>query len=410
MAGGPGSYVFGQEEIKEVMDVLNTGFLFRYGKEDDPKFNHKVATFEKEFAAHMGAKYCVATSSGTGSLLCCLAAIGVGPGDEVIVPGYTFIASISSIALSNAIPVLAEINESLTIDPDDIEKKITSKTKAIMPVHMLGNPCDMDRIMEIAKKHNLYVIEDCCQAVGAEYKGKKVGTIGDIAAYSLNVFKTITAGDGGAVVTNDLDLYERAFGFHDQGHKPSRMGVEVGNRSILGMNMRMNELTGAVSLAQIRKLPAILDTLRAKKAILKNELKKVEGLGFRVINDENECATLLTLLLPSKEVADKLGAKIGSKTISHSGWHVYNNMEQVLEMKTACPRSWEMASGGIDASAKYSKHMLPATDDILDRAMNISVGVVDAGLGSAFGININSTEEEIKSVAANLVAVLKEVL
>ncbi|MBP0990193.1 MAG: DegT/DnrJ/EryC1/StrS family aminotransferase [Oscillospiraceae bacterium] len=411
MAGGPGSYVFGEEERKEVMDVLDSGFLFRYGKEDDPKFKHKVATFEKEFAAHMGAKYCVATSSGTGSLLCCLAALGIGAGDEVIVPGYTFIASISTIILSNAIPVLAEINESLTIDPDDIERKITDKTKAIVPVHMLGNPCDMDRIMAIAKKHNLKVIEDCCQAVGAEYKGKKVGTIGDIGAYSLNVFKTITAGDGGAVVTNDYDLYERAFGFHDQGHKPSRMGVEVGNRSFVGMNMRMNELTGAVSLAQLRKLPMILDTLRAKKAMLKKELMKVEGLGFRVINDPHECATLLTILLPSKEIADKLGEKIGSKTISHSGWHVYNNMEQILDQKTAagnCSCPYDCTK--YNKPVKYYKHMLPKTDDILDRAMNISVGVVDAGLGSAFGININSTEAEIKSVAANLVAVLKEVL
>ncbi len=234
MAGGPGSYVLGAEERKEVLDVLDGGNLFRYGTPGVDGFQAKVVTFENEMAERLGHKHVVATSSGTGSLMCCLAALGIGMGDEVIVPGYTFIASIATIAMTNAIPVLAEIDESLTIDPTKIEALITPKTKAIMPVHMLGNPCDMDPIMEIAKKHNLYVIEDCCQAVGAAYHGKRVGTIGDMGAYSLNVFKTITTGDGGFVGTSSDELYERAFGFHDQGHKPCRMGVEVGNRSMVG--------------------------------------------------------------------------------------------------------------------------------------------------------------------------------
>ena len=201
MAGGPGSYVLGAEERKEVLDVLDGGNLFRYGTPGVDGFQAKVVTFENEMAERLGHKHVVATSSGTGSLMCCLAALGIGMGDEVIVPGYTFIASIATIAMMNAIPVLAEIDESLTIDPTKIEALITPKTKAIMPVHMLGNPCDMDPIMEIAKKHNLYVIEDCCQAVGAAYHGKRVGTIGDMGAYSLNVFKTITTGDGGFVGT-----------------------------------------------------------------------------------------------------------------------------------------------------------------------------------------------------------------
>ena len=308
MAGGPGSYVLGAEERKEVLDVLDGGNLFRYGTPGVDGFQAKVVTFENEMAERLGHKHVVATSSGTGSLMCCLAALGIGMGDEVIVPGYTFIASIATIAMMNAIPVLAEIDESLTIDPTKIEALITPKTKAIMPVHMLGNPCDMDPIMEIAKKHNLYVIEDCCQAVGAAYHGKRVGTIGDMGAYSLNVFKTITTGDGGFVGTSSDELYERAFGFHDQGHKPCRMGVEVGNRSMVGMNMRMNELSGAVAVAQGRKLDGILDTLRAKKKELKDQLQGIDGLDFRKINDEKECATLLTLLFDTRELADKFSA------------------------------------------------------------------------------------------------------
>jgi dTDP-4-amino-4,6-dideoxygalactose transaminase len=406
---GPGAFLFGEEERKEVMDVLESGYLSRYGTEDDPRFKRKVVTFEKEFAEFEGVKHCVAVSSGTGALITCLAALGIGPGDEVIVPGYTFIASISAIIYARAIPVLAEIDESLTIDPEDIKKKITSRTKAIMPVHMLGNPCDMDRIMQIAKENNLVVIEDCCQAAGASYKGKKVGTIGAMGAFSLNVFKTITAGDGGMVVTDDDELFERAFGFHDQGHKPLRMGLEVGNRSIIGINLRINEVTGAIALAQTRKLNDILSLLREKKARLKSAIQDIDGLGFRKINDEGECGTLLTLLFKDKQTADKFCEKIGTQTISHSGWHVYNNMEQILDKKTVtdykCPYVCEAYGGDIE----YKAHILPQTDGILERAVNISVGVVDKGLGSGFGINILSTEEEIQETANKIRKIMDEV-
>ncbi|MGI6778554.1 MAG: DegT/DnrJ/EryC1/StrS family aminotransferase [Acetivibrionales bacterium] len=400
---GPGAFLFGEEERKELLEVMESGYLFRYGSENDPDFKRKVATFEKEFAEFEGAKHCVAVSSGTGALMSCLAALGIGPGDEVIVPGYTFIASISSIILSKAVPVLAEIDESLTIDPEDIVKKITDKTKAIMPVHMLGNPCNMDAIMKIAKEYGLYVIEDCCQAAGASYKGKKVGIIGDIGAFSLNFFKTITAGDGGMVVTSDDDLYERAFGFHDQGHKPNRTGVEVGNRSIIGMNMRMNELTGAVALVQTRKLNKIISCLREKKMKLKSQINLVPGASFRIINDEQgECATLLTLLFKDKAMADTFGEKIGSTTISHSGWHVYNNMEQILNKKTVTSYKCPYICEAYGREIEYRMHMLPKTDEILERAINISIGVVDKGLGAGFGININSSDDEIGTVADNI--------
>jgi dTDP-4-amino-4,6-dideoxygalactose transaminase len=393
----------GEEEKKELLDVIESGGLFRYGVPGIDGFQHKVASFEQEMAAIIGVKHTVATSSGTGSLLCCLAALGIGAGDEVIVPGYTFIASISSIILSNAIPVLAEVDNSLTIDPNKIEELITERTKAIMPVHMLGNPCDMDAVMAVAKKHKLFVIEDCCQAFGASYKGRRLGTFGDIAAFSLNVFKTITAGDGGAVATNDDMLYERAFGFHDQGHKPSRMGVEVGNRSIVGMNLRMNELTGAVSLAQIRKLDPILNKLREKKAKLKELLGDLPGVEYRKVNDkEGECATLLTLLFDTKDHAEKFCDAVGSKPLAYSGWHVYNNMEQILNKVTGAKANCPYDCPRYPCQREYKKHMLPQTDDILERAANISIGVVDKGLGSPFGININSSDEEIKSVAEKI--------
>ena len=405
---GPGAYLIGKEELKEVLEVMESGYLFRYGDENNPNFKRKVATFEKEFGDLIGVKHCIAVNSGTGALLVSLASLGIGPGDEVIVPGYTFISSISSIIYSRAIPILAEIDESLTIDPEEIRKKITKSTKAIMPVHMLGNPCNMDAIMNIAKEYNIYVIEDCAQATGASYKGKKLGSVGDINIFSLNFFKLITAGDGGMVTTNDDSLYERAFGFHDQGHKPKRLGAEIGNRSIIGLNFRMNELTGAVALAQSRKLNKIISILREKKRKLKEAIGEFPGVKYRKINDEGECATLLTLIFDDKEFAAKFAERIGTQTLSHSGWHVYNNMEQLIGKKMPttfnCPFTCERYKGNVE----YKINMLPQTDDILNRAINISVGVVDKGIGAPFGININSTDKEISEVAEKINKAMKE--
>src|SRR5208283_3936892 len=210
----------------------------------------------------------------------------------------------SSLIIARAVPVLAEIDESLTLDPADVEKKITPRTKAIMAVHMLGNPCDIDALSAIASKHKLILIEDAAQAFGGSYKGRKLGTIGKIGTYSFNIFKTINAGDGGMVVTDDDELYFRAFGYHDQGHFPSRSGVEVGNRSIVGQNYRMNEITGAVLIAQFRRLDDIIGRLREIKGRFKTPLAGIKGLSFRRLHDPaGECNTLLTVLLPRADAA-----------------------------------------------------------------------------------------------------------
>ncbi|MEI6157992.1 MAG: DegT/DnrJ/EryC1/StrS family aminotransferase, partial [Atribacterota bacterium] len=260
------------------------------------------------------------------------------------------------------------------------------------------------------REHKLFVIEDCAQSAGGSFQGKRLGNIGDLGEFSLNIFKTITAGDGGIVVTNDYNLYERAFGFHDQGHKPLRTGVEVGKRSMVGMDFRMNELTGAVALAQNRKIDWILSLLREKKKKLKEAISGIPGIGFRTINDEKgECATLLTLLFPDEKTASAFGEKAGTKTLSHSGWHVYNNMEQILQKKTATlyPCPYDCPAYGKEI--EYYAHMLPKTDKILDRAINISVGVVDKGLGSSFGVNIQSPDEEIEAVAKKITTIMKEI-
>ncbi|HLP71951.1 MAG TPA: DegT/DnrJ/EryC1/StrS family aminotransferase [Bacteroidales bacterium] len=388
---GPGSYWFGNEEIESAMEVLKTGYLFRYGSESDSNFLHKVSDLEKELAKYSGARFALATSSGTSSLLASVVALGLKPGDEIIVPAYTFVASYSSVIFPGIIPVLSEIDESLTLDANDIERRITPRTKAIMPVHMLGNMCDMDRIMAVSKKHGLLVLEDCCQSAGASYKGKKAGTIGNIGAFSLNIFKTINSGDGGFVVTNDEKLYETAFGVHDQGHKPNRFGVEVGTRNVLGLNFRMNELTAAVALAQLKKLDKITSTLREKRAKFRSMISEARGFRFRTLNDpDNDCGTLCTVIFDTKEQARKVSKALGSKTIDQSGWHVYFNMEHVMNYLKK-------------AGQPHTKGSYPKTDDILSRAMNISVGVVDGGLGAGWGININSTDAEIEAAAKQFV-------
>ncbi|MBN1838064.1 MAG: DegT/DnrJ/EryC1/StrS family aminotransferase, partial [Spirochaetales bacterium] len=337
---GPGYYWMGREEEEEIVELIRARYLFRYGDEKDPAFKHRVKSLEEEVAGKFGVRYALALSSGTAALITAMAAAGIGPGDEVIVPGYTFIASMSSVIFCNAVPVLAEVDESLTLDPADVERRITKHTRAILPVHMIGNPCDLDSLKAIADRHKLLLIEDTAQAFGGTYKGRRLGTVGLIGTYSFNIFKTINAGDGGMVVTDDEELYKRAFGYHDQGHLPLRTGVEVGNRSVIGQNFRMTELTAAVLLAQFRKLGAIIERLRALKARFKGQISDLPGLSFRRLNDPaGECGTILTVFLPDKKSADAVAKTLGTLTVAHSGWHVYNNMENILNMNTINPKN-----------------------------------------------------------------------
>ena len=396
---GPGAYLIGDEEKKALMEVIETGYLFRYGDKSDPKFLAKVWRLEQEVSKYLGIPYTVAVNSGTMALWIALGAIGIGPGDEVIVPGYTFIASMTSIIYARAVPVLTEIDRSLTLDPEDVKKKITPRTKAIMLVHMLGNPGRVDEIKEIARSNGISLIEDCAQAFGVKYKGKYVGHFGDFGTYSFNVFKTITAGDGGMVATNSRKLYERAFAIHDQGHLPLRQGVERGSRTVIGLDCRMTELSAAVLLAQLKKADMMKKLLKEKKKRFKEGIKDIKGLSFRDLPDpEGELGTLLTVFLPDEKTARKVGDALGCGVVADSGWHVYNNMEHVLGQmvvdSTGCPFTcpYYREKGG---SMEYSRGMLPRTDALISRAINISIGVFEAGLGSGFGINITSDDREI---------------
>jgi dTDP-4-amino-4,6-dideoxygalactose transaminase len=384
---GPGAYWIGDEEKREVLEVFESGYLSRYGDPADPRFKGKVIAFEREFAAYTGSRFCQATSSGTSTLLIALRALGVGPGDEVIVPTYTFVASYGAPIFLGAVPVLAEIDESLCIDPADLERRITSRTRAIMPVHIIGNPCDMQAIMDIADRRGLPVVEDCCQACGASYRGTKVGRFGRLGGFSLNIFKTITAGDGGMLITDDEELFNRAFSLQDQGYRKKGGRLEIAPPSVLGLNFRINELTGAVALAQLRKIDRLLATLRATKRRFKELIAGIPGVSFRRLNDpEGECASLLTVLFDRAETAARVSQALGTITVDQSGWHVYSNMDQINRHLA-------------DLGRPHGLGAYPRSDDLLRRAINLSVGVVDAGLGSAFGVHVDATDEEIQQAA-----------
>jgi dTDP-4-amino-4,6-dideoxygalactose transaminase len=402
--------VIGEEEKKEILEVLEAGYLFRYGSAENPAFKAKVYNLEQEVAKLVGVPYAVAVNSGTSALLVAMCGLGVGPGDEVIVPGYTYVASMAAIIWARAVPILAEVDRTLNLDPADVRRKITPRTKAIMAVHMLGNPARLDELKAIASEHKLYLIEDCAQAFGASYKGRIVGSFGEAGAFSFNANKTITAGDGGMVVTRDENLYRRFFGIHDQGHVPLRMGLELGRRPFVGMDFRLTELQAAVLLAQLRKLDKMLAHLRANKKRFKTALADLPGLEFREITSpEGECATLLTVFFPSAQMASQVAKELGTKVMADSGWHVYANMEQVLEKRTVtaegCPFSCPHYKG---PEPKYWKGMLPQTDALLARAINISIGVSDAGLGSGFGVTMRDGFDAVDARAAEFCRVARK--
>lgn len=385
---GPGRELIGEEEIAEVVEVLRSGHVSRYGP-NDQSFPARVRLFEEEVCRLSGARYAVACNAGTSAILMALAGLGVGPGDDVIVPGFTFVASISAIIYSRARPVLAEIDGTFDLDPADVEARITPRTKAILAVHMLGAPARIAELRAVADRHGVPLVEDCAQAFGATIGGRWAGTFGQAGIFSFNEYKTITCGDGGMLITDDEELYRRAFAFHDQGHSPFRKGVEVGARPLLGLNFRMTEVEGAVLVAQLRKLDMIRARLRASRDAAQAILATVPGLAFRELPDpDGDLGTHLVVIFPTAEIAKAVTKEIGSITLDASGWHVYSLMEHLLARRTitqkGCPFDCTCTD---DRAATYTPGMLPATDALLARSMSFSIGVQDPNL-APFGATI----------------------
>lgn len=398
---GPGFDLIGEQEIEQVLDVLRGGWLYRYGQDDNPNFRAKVWEFEKLMAEHTHVKHAVAVNSGSTALWLALLALGIGPGDEVIVPGFTFIASISAIIYAQAVPILAEIDRTFNLDPADVEKKITPRTKAIMAVHLMGNPARMTELKALADQHALLLIEDCAQAFGASYHGLPVGSIGNIGAFSFNYAKILTAGEGGVITTDNDDLYKRAFALHDQGHAPLRKGREVGARPFFGLDFRMTELQGAVLLAQFARLNEIRACLHYHRELFQSLIEDMPGLEFRELPDaDGEAATVLTVLFPTAEIAQQVAAELNGKLLAQSGWHVYSNMEPLLEKRVPVERGYPFHHPDAELHpVEYYQGMLPQTDDLLSRAFNIGIGMTDKSLAT-WGVTVRSSEEDVRAQAA----------
>lgn len=361
----------GQEEIDAVARVINSKQLFRVNNGAQEADN-----FEKELREKIGVDYAVLMAGGTGALISALVGLGVGPGDEVIVPAYTFMATASAVLAAGAIPVLADINETMTIDPASVEEKITDKTKGIIPVHICGFPSNMDALKEIAAKHNLFILEDACQADGGSYKGKRLGSIGDAGAFSFNYFKVISAGEGGAVVTNNRKVYERALIYHDGGAAFRPYSGDLQEPVFMGTQLRVSEITGAIMREQLKRLDGILTDLRAVKAKMMNALKDVAR--FIPSNDiEGDCGTTLGFNFDSEELARKFAAEVSGTWIPFdSGKHVYINWDPVLAKRGGhcdAVNPYKMAENAQLNKEGANKDACPKSLDILKRTVYISL-------------------------------------
>jgi len=374
-----GPQFYGQEERDQLMEVVDTGCPFRwYGPGNQQPA--KVATFEKEFAAAMQSKYCLAVTSGTAALQTAMAALEVGPGDEVILPAWTWHSCYSAVVLAGALPVFAEIDESFNIDPADIESKITPQTKAIIAVHLQGNPAEMDSILAIARKHKLKVLEDCAQSVGGSYKGKPLGSMGDIAIYSLQLNKTITAGEGGAVVTNDPVLFERAGRFHDVGSLRGLHQAMVGKAQLqpfVGCNFRMSEFTGGVLLAQTRKLARIVAGTRAAAARIYQGLADLPGIYFRQRPDPaGEIGVGVFVRFKSKDQRDRYVSALRREGVAAGGpsGSVVLPIQEYIENKRTVHPAWPTFNSERGRSIRYGAACCPRTIQILEQFGGVAVG------------------------------------
>jgi 8-amino-3,8-dideoxy-alpha-D-manno-octulosonate transaminase len=357
-------YQIGQPEIDALAETIKRFQIFRYFPDS------QTQQLEKTWAAMTGTKHCLATNSGTSSLICGLAALGIGPGDEVIIPGYTFIATAAAVLAVGAIPILAEIDETLTLDALDVEAKISPYTKAIIPVHIQGFPCDLTALLAVAKRHQLAVLEDACQANGGSFQGQRLGSYGDAGAFSFNFYKIIGAGEGGALVTSTASLHAAASIQHDCG---SSFFADAKHTTpqFMGWNFRLSELLGAVMVVQVARLDGILAALRAEKSFVQREL--AGSVEFAPSHDAaGDCGTTLALRFPTVEtctnaIAAATAAGVpGIHAPINTDRHVYVNWQAVLEQRGAHHperNPYRFAKRPII----YSKDMLPRTLDLLAR-------------------------------------------
>lgn len=389
-SGVLGPSVIDEREIKAVNDVLRSGNLFRFVE------NSNVAAFEKEATELLGVNYALMVNSGTSALICALTGLGIGPGDEVILPAYTFIATAAAIVAVGAVPVIAEIDNSLGMDPSDAVQKITPYTKAILPVHMQGVPCNLDNLISLARQHNLKVVEDCCQCIGGRYKGAYTGTFGDAGAWSLNYYKIISCGEGGLVFTNDYDVYERTAFASDPAMPMWMSDKEWQNPPFSRQCYRPSEVMGAIARIQLSKIGDILShTRRMKKAFLA-ELDAPKGYTQQYVDDPHgECGISAAIIIEDSELVPKYAEALKAEgvsagTVYNEGFpdrHIYRYWNSILSKHSPHASKYPWKDPRYKGNVEYSPDMCPQTLSILSRTLR-------------FGFNVNMHDSHARLIAA----------
>ncbi|MBC7569489.1 MAG: DegT/DnrJ/EryC1/StrS family aminotransferase [Spirosoma sp.] len=383
---------FGDAERTEINDVLDTGILFRYNHDEQRNGIFKAREFEAEVAKLVGANYAHAVSSGSTAALCAMIAAGVGAGDEVIVPPFTYVATVEAVLMAGALPVFADIDETLCLSAEGIRKAITPRTKGVCLVHMCGQMADMDGIMAVINEHNLILVEDAGQAMGASYKGVSTGLWGKTGAYSFDFFKIATAGEGGVMVTNDEQAYRYADSYSDHGHDHigSNRGME--KHPILGFNYRISELHAAVGLVQTRRVPAIVERNNVLKKRLMNSLGEILGLSFAHLPDpDGDSATFLNLLLPDTDAAQRTVAELNAAGVGGFNYwftnmyHFINQWDHIKYLHTASALPIEKFGVPQD----YSNLDIPHAQDVIGRLIS-------------FGIRATWSDDEADALASNI--------
>jgi len=392
----PGFEIFGEEEKRQVQDVLETGVLFRYGFDKARNGHWKALSFEKELAKRIGVTHAHLCSSGTAALSTALAACGVGAGDEVIVPPFTFIATVESILMAGAIPVFAEIDDSLCLDPSSIETKITEKTKAVIPVHMCGAMAKIDSIAALCKKHGLILIEDACQALGATFNNKPIGSFGDAACFSFDAVKTVTCGEGGGIVTNDEKIYTNAFRFADHGHDHIGNDRGLENHPILGLNFRICELNAAVGLAQLRKLDRMIEIQRRTKKILSESLLSCPGVTLQNIPDPaGDSATFISFILSDENQARYTYGRLAQEGVDGcfywfvNNWHYIRQWDHLKNLSSTAKLPVSLAGYN-----DFSFIKTPVSDSIMSKTISMQ-------------IKLSWSDEDIKERCSRIHKILK---
>ena len=375
----PGATAYGEEEKRAAIEVIESQSPFRYYGE---KPLGKVDKLEEAYARYVGTRFALATHSGSTALSVALAALGVGPGTEVIVPAFMWIADVNAIVHLRAIPVLAEIDETLNLDPNDLAQRITPRTKAIIAVHMAGTAADMPAILAIADQHGIPVLEDCSQAAGAMIEGQVVGSMGAVGIVSLQYNKNFTTGEGGIITTSNEEIFRRSICYHDMGFERDMQGISVPQDSPFetwGMGARMDELRGAIGLVQLAKLPDLVGAMRGHQHRLREALGKTPGIHLRrLVDPTGDSGSYLAWFHDSADLAEEFMDALNAEGIPvsrpHGGIHQYRHMTNLLSnapvTTEGCP--WSCPYNA-ESPMEYKANMLPRSNQLLDKARMLSL-------------------------------------